>query len=352
MSKILKNLLIGIIEGVALFIAFLGINILIRQTEGRAFIYSGIEPAYQRCYSFDSDIEEINTSLKNEFGDFYKGYNYYGITTIFKDKLSKSHYIYMANEYFNQDLFFTLKKGDYLKFTQDNNEFPILVGGDKYKNKKIGDTMEITLTKLDKSEIKVNATIVGILSSRLSRYPEAIDSNEVYKMMDEGFVVSKDTYLKDVVDLSNLNVMLNFKDSHNEVYKDFIEKVDTYGSYVPLRINSNYSLYEFIFSKTLFILFIVIGIALALFLNILFIIINKEKSLKQLLKLSSIISCLLCIIIYNNQKGILQAFRMSYMLILIPVILAIIILVFVLIYNKKNAKIDSLVEEYKEYEKI
>lgn len=348
MKFYIKGSILGIVEAIAIFMLIACLNMIIKIKKGNRFFISGIEPAYQQLFKCKDkgQLDEMNKVLFESF-DNYKGYYYYDISTTCYDSKNKQHELYMANEYFNQNLFFPNIEGNYINFKSD--KFEILVGGEFYKNKKIGDTINITLEKNNLDKIIVEALIVGKINERMFRYPEAMNINNISEMVKDGFIVSKDTYINELVDIKNKSVMLNFNTMSDEA-NTIKEKALEYGVFVPCYIGYSSKTLSFLSSNTCSIMGLLIGIILIAIINTLFILSNNRR--KYPFKLISLLAYLILFFIYNNSKGIVQAYSISYLSYLGALIIILIPILISLLINKNERKIEEIVRVAGEYEKI
>lgn len=365
-KSLLRNTIICVVEAVMLFAILFSFNIISKNKQGPGAFASDTRITNQRLFTANSKekLEEMDTLFKSKY-DFYHGYSYYGITTKAVDAKNKPHYIYMASESINLSWFFyELSEGEYLYTSNITAEFPIIVGGEFYSSAKIGDSIPLTIEATNGGSSKsVNATIVGKVNKRMYRWPEAVSNEMMIDMAVDGFIVSTDKYLSELVDLTTKKVLLNSEYSTNigdeyivttELLNQFKEEAEQYGSLSSF-YEANFEMWMSILEyKNLFIGILVAAIIFVVLINLLLIIKFKAKGLAEIVVPHALMVIIggIIMLIYNSLSGILKAYRMPMVYFVFFLCVAVACSLIMLLRYKSVKKADKLLHESQHNEKL
>lgn len=367
-KSLLRNTIICVVEAVMIFAILFNFNMISKYHQGPGAFASESSITNQRAFTANSKekLEEMDTLFKSKY-KFYRGYSYYGITTKAVDAKNKPHYIYMASEAINLSWFFyALSEGEYLYTSNITAEFPIIVGGDFYSSAKIGDSIPLTIEATNGGSSKsVNATIVGKVDKRMYQWPEAVSNEIMIDMAVDGFIISTDKYLSELVDLTTKTMLVNYEKATNisdeytvtqELINQFREEAAQYGD-ISFFYEKNAEMALIVvkyINNNLWMVILVAAIIFVVLINLLLIIKFKAKGLAEIVVPHALMVIVggIIMLIYNSLPGILRACRMPMVYFVVFLCVAVACSLIMLLRYKSVKKADKLLHESQHNEKL
>lgn len=235
-----------------------------------------------------------------------------------------------------------------------------LAGGEEYDSVEIGEHMPLTLQPYAGGRLLgVDAVVVGKIDKRYYRYPEAVSSEIMAEMALKGFIVCPDTYLNQVVDLSNKTILLNYDRMDSNCTQTAIDEMRAiainYGTFTTLEGALNGTMYTK-FQNIRVYWYIVIAISatfIVLSICLLFFKGNAKGILDIILPnaIMVVLSAIL-LFVYNALGGVLMEYRLPLWYLAIMLSVGVIGVVLMFLRYKKTELTNKRISEAKKSEKI